>query len=64
MENCTNQALSEDLPLFVRAEPTAHDFYLKWRFVDVMLFTLELSRYAPPFSGYGEFRSFWMLWSP
>ncbi|KAF4626815.1 hypothetical protein G7Y89_g11342 [Cudoniella acicularis] len=51
----------EGIPLSVGVEPEAHEFFLKMGFKDRTLGDMDLSAWAPAFSGYGVFRLWGMV---
>jgi hypothetical protein len=61
---CFDNAKAEGLPLVVCSEPEAHDFFLALGFKDTRHFDIDLSKWAPAYSGFGMFRLFGMIWSP
>ena len=48
--------------MIVCTEPQAHGFYVKWNFRVGKHVDLDLSKYAPPYSGFGLFRLTNMFW--
>lgn len=57
-------ARSEDLPLFVTSEPEAQGFFDKLGMREIKHVDMDLSKYAPPYTGFGLFRMIGMVWSP
>jgi N-acetylglutamate synthase-like GNAT family acetyltransferase len=61
---CKDRAASAGLPLFVCAMPTARAFYQKVGFIENTYVSVDLSKWAPEYCGYGEFRFYGMLMDP
>jgi N-acetylglutamate synthase-like GNAT family acetyltransferase len=57
---CIDKAKSAQLPLFLCSVPTSHQFYLKLGFKDVSYVDIDLSNWAPGYSGYGVYRLYGM----
>lgn len=57
-------ARSEGLPLFTVAEPGARDFFAELGMRELKHGDMDLSRYAPPHTGFGVFRLTGITWSP
>jgi GNAT superfamily N-acetyltransferase len=59
-----DMAKAAGLPLVVGTEPAAHDFFLSRGFKDSRHFDVDLSKWAPPYCGWGIFRFSGMIYSP
>jgi len=51
-----NEALLHDLDIYLLSVPNAHEFYLKFGFVDARYFDTDLSRFGPKLGGFGMYR--------
>ena len=45
-----------EIPLTVCSEPGSHDFFLKRGFTDTKFADIDLTKWAPKYSGFGIFR--------
>jgi GNAT superfamily N-acetyltransferase len=54
-----DKAESAGIPLYLTSEPEGHDLYLKLGFKDTKHADIDLTRWAPSYSGFGLFR----LWA-
>ncbi|KAJ5825312.1 hypothetical protein N7474_002450 [Penicillium riverlandense] len=61
---CFEKAKAANLPLVICAEPEAHPFFTAVGFKDTKHVDIDLSPWAPPYSGFGTFRLTGMIWSP
>lgn len=50
------EARSHDLDISLLSVPNAHEFYVKFGFVDARCFETDLSRFGPKFGGFGLYR--------
>jgi hypothetical protein len=58
------KAKIENLPLIVCSEPQAYEFFVKKGFGDTKHGDMDLSKWAPPYCGFGIFRLYGMIWNP
>lgn len=58
-----DKAKAEGLPLVVLSEPEAHPFMVKQGFTDRKHVDIDLAKWAAPYSGFGLFRLFEMIWN-
>ena len=56
-----DKAAEAGIPFAVCSEPAAHDFFLKLGFKDIVHGDIDLRRWAPEHSGFGNFRLFGMV---
>jgi hypothetical protein len=56
MKLCLDRAKTEGLPLVAKVEPGAYEFFLKHGFKDTKHGDIDLSKFAPPYTGFGSFR--------
>jgi hypothetical protein len=60
---CFDRAKAEGVPLALCSEPAAYDFFVKLGFRDTRHVDIDLSKWAPAYSGFGMFRLAGMIWS-
>lgn len=58
------EAREAGVPLCVCSEPAARPFFDKFGFVEVLHADMDLSVWAPPYTGFGVFRLTGMVWQP
>ncbi|KAF7554712.1 hypothetical protein G7Z17_g2709 [Cylindrodendrum hubeiense] len=63
VQKAFDKARGAGVPLTVAAEPAAYDFFVKLGFKDTKYVDFDLSKWAPPHSGFGVFRLAGMVWS-
>ncbi|KIW23557.1 uncharacterized protein PV07_11746 [Cladophialophora immunda] len=61
---CLERARTEGIPLVVCSEPAAHEFFLNLGFRDTTHVDIDLTKWAPTHSGFGNFRLSGMFWTP
>ncbi|KAL3427841.1 GNAT family [Phlyctema vagabunda] len=59
---CFERAKAEGLPLILSSEPAAYDFFASLGFKDTRHVDWDLSKWAPPHTGFGSFRMAGMRW--
>lgn len=59
-----DRARAENIPFALCAEAPAHEFYVKLGFKETQRADIDLSKYAPAYSGFGIFRLTGMVWYP
>ncbi|CVK93481.1 uncharacterized protein FMAN_02867 [Fusarium mangiferae] len=64
MREAFSRTEAEGVVLYLCSEPAAHDFYRKRGFQDIIHADIDLSKWAPPYSGFGLFRWTGMTWTP
>lgn len=64
MRICHTKAAEAGIPLFLCAVPSARDFYAKLGFEERVVLEIELSDFAPRFSGFGAYRFYGMMKAP
>jgi hypothetical protein len=63
MRTCFDKAKAEGVPLAICSEPEAYEFYRKQGLRDTKHVDIDLSKWAPAYSGFGVFRLSGMIWS-
>lgn len=56
MQLSLDKAKAEGLPLVAKVEPGAYTFFVKHGFKDTKYGDIDLSTYAPAYTGFGLFR--------
>lgn len=64
MQKAFEAAETEHVPLVVGSEPASNTFFTKLGFKYIKHCDIDLSKYAPPHSGFGVFRLTKMMRSP
>lgn len=64
MQYAFSKAKAAGIPLIACTEPQVHGFFLKWSFRKGNHADFDLSKYAPPYSGFGLFRLTNLFWDP
>ena len=64
MQVAFDRARAQGLPLFITSEPQVHGFCDKLGFKVVKHADMDLAQLAPPFTGFGMFRLYGMIWKP
>lgn len=59
-----DRARAESIPFALCAEAPAHEFYVKLGFEETKHGDIDLNKYAPANSGFGNFRLTGMIWVP
>ncbi|KAJ5965712.1 hypothetical protein N7481_012426 [Penicillium waksmanii] len=59
-----DRARAENIPFALCAEAPAHGFYVNLGFQETKRADIDLSKYAPAYSGFGVFRLTGMIWYP
>jgi len=54
----------EGIPIVSCSDPAAYDFFIKLGFRDSKQVNIDLSQWAPKYSGFGVFRLAGITWSP
>lgn len=64
LQHAFAQAKAARIPFCVCSEPAARPFFDKHGFTEVVHANMDLSTWAPPHTGYGNFRLTGMVWRP
>jgi ribosomal protein S18 acetylase RimI-like enzyme len=64
VRQCSDKAKAEGVPIVVMAEPAAYEFYSQLGFRETKHVDIDLRQWAPPNTGFGNFRLYGMIWSP
>lgn len=56
MELCLAKAKADGLPLVAKVEPGAYEFFSKHGFQDTKHGDIDLTKFSPPYTGFGLFR--------